>query len=613
VNDGLNLELKRPKRKKKVAFLIGYRGGGISGNSAAKSLMSILEQQEGWRVNSLSRCTDHKHRCSALFESGNMHAVEDVLVANVEASGNFVPEEASKEEWLAKLNEKLQRVPLLHGDARGEIKVHDAEDVHDDYFGTLQAEGSCTARVYECVLPFGYLSDVPPPTSSEDLKLFSSRFKKILVSLTSPKSPSKGGFRHRWSQEQVEARESQRWHNFCGLSRVEPTDAAVQRTIERFRMVDSTREHDSDPNIIAKLGSNSHSFVRIRVCADGVLSGQVERMVGAAVCIFRGWLPPTFPSIALDPNTIMTTPALSHRLVFLSHARFDWNSPKQPIFRRKNRRSTETLATVPAFEAALLYDIATSEAASDVTLAAWLAEMKNTVCPQINSKLADISSNQGIDAQNKVESKESRSGDCPPAYAQVLRLLRDADASGVWPSTSRARARVVIAGAAGEEGSGSFSAASPSALASCESGDPTDDAFRVSSSRGNDLFPELIQAVFDLERAIAPDRPPSTMVAINRRASFLPHTDAGAGFGQSKSLIVGLGDYRGGQLAVEEKKADIRYAPLTFDGWRERHWTLPFQGERFSLVWFTPAARKQEKLTPRYAAPSHISKKGETC
>ena len=33
---------------------------------------------------------------------------------------------------------------------------------------------------------------------------------------------------------------------------------------------------------------------------------------------------------------------------------------------------------------------------------------------------------------------------------------------------------------------------------------------------------------------------------------------------------------------------DVRYTPLTFDGWRERHWTLPFQGERFSLVWFTP-------------------------
>ena len=38
------------------------------------------------------------------------------------------------------------------------------------------------------------------------------------------------------------------------------------------------------------------------------------------------------------------------------------------------------------------------------------------------------------------------------------------------------------------------------------------------------------------------------MVAINRRASFRPHTDAGTGLGQSLSLIVGLGDYTGGGL-----------------------------------------------------------------
>mmetsp|Transcript_21514 Transcript_21514/g.36030 ORF Transcript_21514/g.36030 Transcript_21514/m.36030 type:complete len:94 (+) Transcript_21514:1-282(+) len=86
-----------------------------------------------------------------------------------------------------------------------------------------------------------------------------------------------------------------------------------------------------------------------------------------------------------------------------------------------------------------------------------------------------------------------------------------------------------------------------------------------------------------------PHRPPSTMAAINRRAQFLPHKDAGAGFGQSKSMIVGLGEYQGGQLAVEGDIYDIRYQPLEFDGWKQMHWTLPFEGERFSIVWFSPA------------------------
>lgn len=40
---------------------------------------------------------------------------------------------------------------------------------------------------------------------------------------------------------------------------------------------------------------------------------------------------------------------------------------------------------------------------------------------------------------------------------------------------------------------------------------------------------------------------------------------------------------------VEGEPFDIKYAPMEFNGWEERHWTRPFAGERFSLVWFTPA------------------------
>ena len=110
-----------------------------------------------------------------------------------------------------------------------------------------------------------------------------------------------------------------------------------------------------------------------------------------------------------------------------------------------------------------------------------------------------------------------------------------------------------------------------------------------SQARGNAAFPKLADAVFDLERTIAPDRPPSTRCAVNRRAEFAPHVDSGRGLGQSTSLIVGLGDFSGGELCVEGVEHDVRYAPLQFDGWGERHWTLPFAGERYSLVWFTPA------------------------
>jgi hypothetical protein len=114
---------------------------------------------------------------------------------------------------------------------------------------------------------------------------------------------------------------------------------------------------------------------------------------------------------------------------------------------------------------------------------------------------------------------------------------------------------------------------------------------------GNTLFPDLVNAVFQLELALSetrfdptlcPKRPASSHCAINANAQFAPHVDSGRGAGQSLSMIVGLGDYNGGELAVEGDYYDIRYKPLQFDGWKLRHWTNPFAGERFSLVWFTP-------------------------
>ena len=108
----------------------------------------------------------------------------------------------------------------------------------------------------------------------------------------------------------------------------------------------------------------------------------------------------------------------------------------------------------------------------------------------------------------------------------------------------------------------------------------------------NNAESDVVAAVFALERV---DKAP---LPIQTTVDDVRHQPVGAvpaaprrrrgGFGQRTSLIVGLGDYSGGALVVERVEKDIRYAPLEFDGWRERHWTLPFKGERFSLVWFTP-------------------------
>uniref|UniRef100_A0A7S3DWL8 Prolyl 4-hydroxylase alpha subunit Fe(2+) 2OG dioxygenase domain-containing protein n=1 Tax=Entomoneis paludosa TaxID=265537 RepID=A0A7S3DWL8_9STRA len=213
----------------------------------------------------------------------------------------------------------------------------------------------------------------------------------------------------------------------------------------------------------------------------------------------------------------------------------------------------------------------------------------------------------------------------PSSYETVLTKLRDIVAQGKWPETSVARSSVILNGKNTTEKeattgkAGSFTVINTKVL---------DQRQRESKSRGesiplplgNQLFPDLAQAIFDLEEAIAArqklkrvhisstnhgqqvvvkdeddeetidDFRPSHC-AVNCNAQFTPHVDSGRGAGQSLSVIVGLGDYHNGEIVVEGLPCDIRFQPLRFDGWSLRHWTNPYEGERFSLVWFTPAPK----------------------
>ncbi len=201
---------------------------------------------------------------------------------------------------------------------------------------------------------------------------------------------------------------------------------------------------------------------------------------------------------------------------------------------------------------------------------------------------------------------DSISADIPKLYAKVLHHLKNINNANLWPSTTPKRQLVMVATSEGSEGYESLVVSHikaqsnnperESAYSFKEGEGGASGSFSVGAMpgsqceqpKGNTLFPELMKAAFELEIALCPDREPSSTIAINRNAQFRPHVDNGAGAGQSRSLIVGLGTYVGGELMVEGQKHCIRYKPLEFNGWTERHWTLPFHGERFSLVWFTP-------------------------
>jgi len=84
-----------------------------------------------------------------------------------------------------------------------------------------------------------------------------------------------------------------------------------------------------------------------------------------------------------------------------------------------------------------------------------------------------------------------------------------------------------------------------------------------------------------------------TGIQVNQNYSSKPHKDIG-NIGDSE--IVGLGEYEGGYLCIEEggqvTDNDIRYKILRFNGSKKTHWTKPWEGHRYSLVYHTTSFHK---------------------
>ena len=101
-------------------------------------------------------------------------------------------------------------------------------------------------------------------------------------------------------------------------------------------------------------------------------------------------------------------------------------------------------------------------------------------------------------------------------------------------------------------------------------------------SLANKKHPELYE---ELKRAIKVIDPEfeSDSITVNHNLKCKKHKD---GRNVGDSIIVGLGDYKGGELQVDDKIYDINRKPLKFNGSKLFHETLDFEGDRWSFIWF---------------------------
>jgi hypothetical protein len=476
------------------------------------------------------------------------------------------------------------------------------------------------------------------------------------------------------------------WHNFADPTlqgQVSPNHQVAWRSVDQARLVGFCSRSKDNDNDNDSEGRKKYDHLVVEFKGDAFLPQQVRRIVAMSLAMSHSewWKSSDTDNDDGDeasgnemqrmtvlaeqwtqPQSLLPTPiAPAHRL-YLAQVRFHSYERSQGgsstlLFESDN--GGPVCAAMSCDEALHNIQEAMLQAVSANVYeeAEWLHQLQHVDTPRIRNLLEDPTGTpvSSIDVANGGVSNTAGDHDgvppptAPSEYGTVLSMLQDLVATKQWPATSAARSTVLQRADSSVPG-GSFTVVNPlhayykdsansdSNGSKSDIADETECGNEVKSvatpsgiqnrmPMGNRLFPELVQAVFDLERRLGEEQAhsnsqlephvvssyengsnaivkPSADVtatdltgsssrvsshcAINANAAFTPHVDSGQGAGQSLSMIVGLGDYTGGELCVEDAVHDIRYQPLEFDGWKLRHWTRPFSGERFSLVWFTP-------------------------
>ncbi len=435
-----------------------------------------------------------------------------------------------------------------------------------------------------------------------------------------------------------------RYHNFTEKSMAH--DYLTYRRMDRIYHRATLKFSDEGNEHVGK-DDEGRTYLVLSLSGDLFLTGQVFRVVGVLLALANGLIDPEFVDCVFDenfPHLVPTPPAPLCGMVSCEvHYANQEGKTKRILSPRVSDRFTQgwndhaTLRRVKDWQNEVYKFIANKwkrdgyengrlkieEEWTKNTLLPWAEKAKqhledykawkksqedSAAAPTDGAGTTDNSSKEN---EAMVVSPEKLSVDpaVPEVYQEVLGHLRQLDSSGEWPTTSSKRQLVMISTETASDDSKKPETLTiacskakrniqtvSSAYSFKEGQGGASGSFSVGYMPGgankqpkaNAMFPELVKAAFDLETKLFPNREPSSTIAINRNAQFRPHTDSGAGAGQSTSLIVGLGTYDGGELMVEGEKNDIRYKGIEFDGWKQRHWTMPFQGERFSLVWFTP-------------------------
>ena len=115
-------------------------------------------------------------------------------------------------------------------------------------------------------------------------------------------------------------------------------------------------------------------------------------------------------------------------------------------------------------------------------------------------------------------------------------------------------------------------------------------SYRPFLARNTWMRPHLYQMLLDFAECNLPPDFTWDGITVNDNYQSAMHRDKG---NEAMSMTVSFGNFTGGELAIldgrpggGQREYDTRHKLYSFHGCRDVHWTTPFEGRRFCLVFY---------------------------
>lgn len=349
----------------------------------------------------------------------------------------------------------------------------------------FHAEFSTTQRVLEFMLPLDVV--MPPelieslPTQEKEIDIGPVKSFQIHSEMERifPRNSEEGKARVEFFRRlkrilrQFGENGRKSFHNYaCGGGTI-PDDSLSRRRVDRFyhkELIAMPKKVEVNADVAVQCTKDSEEttepWVVFSISGDDFLIGQARRMIGLSIAILRGWLPESYITHSFESYNFLEVPAVPGLGCYLAECKFAiWESKHDGnyIIPRDSSKPEENIVieSMANFRKKIQFHIVDNFHKYGNS---WLHEME-AKCSQLHHQLLALNSLISRDLKEEYQqrfgqlSMVERDNKVPEVFRRVLGLLRNAEKSGHWPSTSIGRKRVIEEASLMEKGGlgGTFS------------------------------------------------------------------------------------------------------------------------------------------------------------